>query len=575
MQKLLFITHHLSTGGLPQFLAKQLEVLQGKYDLYVIMYNDVGGEQYVVQKNRVRKLLKEGRYFTLHDDKQDILNMIIKIDPDIIHMEEFPELFMDDAVTKRIYDKKRKYKIVETSHDSGYSQKIDDEKENRRFLPDGFAFISDFHPKIYKNWGIPYEVTEYPIEKKERPNRKAALEKLGLDPSYKHVLNVGLFTSRKNQAEIFHIAKELADHKIKFHFIGNQAVNFQNYWQPLMDDKTDNCVVWGERSDVDDFYSCMDAFYFASKGSAGDYETNPIVLKEALSWQIPVLLRNLEVYCGMYDNWPVTFLDFENIETNKEKLLEVLGYAHSDLKFDFNWEGGGENKLNIHCDKTITLECLVREIDTKIPLYSSGELNFDGEGWWWIMPFPVGEMPLEDYPNFNGFLLDFFTEGKLICSEEHRLSDKKIDVPEFSLSDNAFVFFNLYEFFIQKRFDFIDIKKGGLVVDLGANFGLFSRYCLSRGAGEVLSVEPNSTAFIHLQKNIRQEEGRVLHAAVYNYDGEIEFHESENTLVSGIYKDRNDITDHGEIKTKDIKCLTLNSLLKDEKEIDLIKIDVE
>ena len=111
MQKLLFITPHLSTGGLPQFLAKQLEVLQGKYDLYVIMYNDVGGEQYVVQKNRVRKLLKEGRYFTLHDDKQDILNMIIKIDPDIIHMEEFPELFMDDAVTKRIYDKKRKYKI--------------------------------------------------------------------------------------------------------------------------------------------------------------------------------------------------------------------------------------------------------------------------------------------------------------------------------------------------------------------------------------------------------------------------------------------------------------------------------
>ena len=65
MEKLLFITPHLSTGGLPQFLVKQLEVLRGKYDLYVIMYNDVGGEQFVVQKNRVRKLLKQNRYFML------------------------------------------------------------------------------------------------------------------------------------------------------------------------------------------------------------------------------------------------------------------------------------------------------------------------------------------------------------------------------------------------------------------------------------------------------------------------------------------------------------------------------
>lgn len=575
MEKLLFITPHLSTGGLPQFLVKQLEVLRNKYDLYVIMYNDIGGEQYVVQKDRVRRLLKQDRYFSLHEDKHEIIKLISNINPDIVHMEEFPELFMDDEVTKKIYVKERGYKIVETSHDSAYGQRIADKIEERRFLPDGFAFISDFHPKVYKDFGIPYEITEYPIEKKERPDRKAALEKLGLDPSYKHVLNVGLFTSRKNQAEVFEIAKKLTSHRIKFHFVGNQAVNFQDYWQPLLDDKPDSCVVWGERSDVDDFYSSMDAFYFASKGSAGDYETNPIVLKEALSWQIPVLLRNLEVYCGMYDSSPVTFLDFENIEINKEKLLEVLGCAHFDLKFDFNWEGKGENKLNIHCNKAITLDCLVREIDTKIPLYNSGKLSFDGNSWWWIMPFPAREIPLEDYPNFNGFLLDFSIEGKLICSEEYRLSDKKIDVPEFSLSDNAFVFFNLYEFFVQRAFDFLDIKKGGLAVDIGANFGLFSRYCLSRGAGRVLAVEANSTAFTYLQQNIKQEEGRVLHKAIHSYDGEIEFHESENTLVSGVYEDRNDISQHGKIKTKNIECLKLDTLLKDEKEIDLLKIDVE
>ena len=495
MQRLLFITPHLSTGGLPQFLVKQLEVLHGQYDLYVIMYNDVGGEQFVVQKNRVKKLLKQNRYFMLHKDKHEIVKMISNIKPDIIHMEEFPEMFMDDEVTKKIYAEGRKYKIVETSHDSGFSERVREDKSIKRYIPDGFAFISDFHPKIYKNWGIPYEVTEYPIEKKLRPNREQVLQKLGLDPSYKHVLNVGLFTSRKNQAELFEIAKKLEDRKIQFHFVGNQAGNFQSYWEPLMNDKPDNCVVWGERSDVDDFYSSMDAFYFASKGSEGDYETNPIVLKEALSWQMPVLLRNLEVYCGMYDGYPVTFLDFEDTKINVEKLLNVLGESPSDLEFRFNWEGKGENKLNLYCNKAITLDCLVREIDTKVPLYRSRKLNFDGESWWWVSPFPAGDMPLEEYPHFNGFLLDFYHEGRLVSSEKYRLSHKKIDLPKFNFSDNAFLFFNLYEFFIQKRFDFINIKEGGLIVDIGANFGLFSRYCLSRGAGKVLAVEANSTAF--------------------------------------------------------------------------------
>ena len=144
-------------------------------------------------------------------------------------MEEFPEMFMDDKVTKQIYKPDRNYKIVETSHDSGFSEKIKQNNSLKRFRPDGFAFISDFHPNIYKDWGIPYSITEYPIEKKVRPDRTKALENLGLDPEYKHVLNVGLFTSRKNQKELFEIARELKNEKIFFHFVGNQADNFSSY----------------------------------------------------------------------------------------------------------------------------------------------------------------------------------------------------------------------------------------------------------------------------------------------------------------------------------------------------------
>jgi len=587
MKKLLFITPHLSTGGLPQYLVKELELLKPYYDLYVIMYNDIGGNSFVVQKNRVTALISPDKFFKIVvEDRQMVIRVIDEIKPDIIHMEEFPEMFMDNVISDQIYREDRPYKIVETSHDSGFSERIQKDKSLKRYLPDGFAFISDFHPNIYKDWGIPFTITEYPIEKRVRPNREKGLTKLGLDPDYKHVLNVGLFTSRKNQKEIFNIAKTLTSEKIQFHFVGNQAGNFQDYWQPLMEDKSDNCIIWGERDDVDDFYSCMDAFYFSSKGSDGDRETNPIVLKEALSWQIPVLLRNLEVYCGMYDNYPVTFLEIEDdpVKPNVDKLLKVLDIT-PELKFEFKYKGQGGNKLSILCHSRIKLTCLMREIDTRIPLYRSAALDFDGKTWWYIVPFPsqpaetnggIQHSVLEDYPHFNGFFLEFYHNEKLVSTQEHRLSNKAItNIPELSLSDSGLVFFNLNEFFVERVFDFLDIKKGGLVVDIGANFGLFSRYCLERGAGKVLAVEANSDVFTHLQKNIKQEEGRVLHKAVHNFNGKIEFHESQNSLVSGLYENRNDIDIHGEIKTKIVECLTLDSLLKDEEEIDLLKIDVE
>ena len=33
MQKLLFIAPHLSTGGLPQYLTKKIELLQNEFDI--------------------------------------------------------------------------------------------------------------------------------------------------------------------------------------------------------------------------------------------------------------------------------------------------------------------------------------------------------------------------------------------------------------------------------------------------------------------------------------------------------------------------------------------------------------
>ena len=164
---------------------------------------------------------------SLPEDKTSILKIIDVIKPDVISFEEFPEFFMDDLITKEIYKGSRTYKLYETTHDSSFPV------YRKRFFPDKFHFVSAFNAFRYSMFDIPYEIIEYPVDNKVK-NQKENQEKLGLDSSWRHVVNVGLFTPRKNQEYLFDIAKRLREYKIKFHFIGNQADNFRFYWEPLM-----------------------------------------------------------------------------------------------------------------------------------------------------------------------------------------------------------------------------------------------------------------------------------------------------------------------------------------------------
>ena len=176
-------------------------------------------------------------------------------------------------------------------------------------------FVSDWQIQQYKDLDIPKILVEYPIEYIERPNREESLTKLGLDPNKKHVLHVGLYTSRKNQAEFFEYAKQFPD--VEFHSLGNRAENFKWYWEPLSKDQPSNLTWWNERSDVDAFYQSMDLFLFTSKGTNTDKETMPLVIREAISYQIPTLIYNLPVYLDYFNKFEtINYLDFNNKEKN-------------------------------------------------------------------------------------------------------------------------------------------------------------------------------------------------------------------------------------------------------------------
>jgi hypothetical protein len=318
MKKLLIITPHLSTGGAPQVTVNKIELLQNDFDIKVIEW-DLIAWAFVVQRNRIIKLVGEQNFYSLGENKLEQLSSIVEqFQPDTISMEEFPEMFMNTECANYLYSSDRTWRIVETTHDSSFNPR------SKTMMPDMFVFVSAYNAFKYIHLDVPMRIIEYPVDKKQR-SKIDMQKKLGLDPSYKHLITVGLFTPRKNQAYAFELAERLKNYKIKFHFLGNQAGNFESYWQPLMQNKPENCVVWGERDDVTDFLEAADVFFFPSKGDRGNKELNPIAIKEALQYDDLIkLMYNLDVYCNKYDDEPNMVYLTGDISSDANNLVEKL-----------------------------------------------------------------------------------------------------------------------------------------------------------------------------------------------------------------------------------------------------------
>ena len=360
---------------------KRIESLIKEHDVYVIEYRQIAWS-FVVQRNKMIKLLGDkfislGNVWGDNEDIRDKFTEIVeKINPDIIHIEEIPEKFifgMRPEHADWLYRKDRQYKIVETTHTSTFdtNQKI--------YFPDKFMFVSKYSEKEYEKFNIPSSVVEYPVEKLER-NQGLAIRNLNFNPDYFHILNVGLFTRDKNQGYLFDIAKKLEDYKIHFHFVGNQAENFSDYWRPLIEKKLDNCFIYGERIDVDTFYQASDILIHSSI-----LELNPLTIKEATSYNLPIYLNNLSTYLDMYDNYKnIKYLTM-NVDRDSQRILDNFNIKRKDDNKSFKKSLIEEyqsllskEKLELEKDKENQIEYNITFIDgARVEILGKKELNFD------------------------------------------------------------------------------------------------------------------------------------------------------------------------------------------------------
>jgi len=574
MKKILFIAPHLSTGGMPQVLVNKIELLKDEYEIKCIEWS-WHGDAYVVQKNRIKDLIGPENLFLLGDDKLQLLNFISEFQPDIVCLEEFCEHFMSEEVNEKLFSKDRTYRIFETTHDSSIPV------TNKRWFPDKFIFVSPFNAFRYSMFDVPYEIIEYPIDV-VIPNKKWAQDQFMLDTDYKHIMIVGLFTERKNQGYAFELARKLKDEKIMFHFIGNQASNFENYWKPLMENCPDNCVVWGERSDVDTFLQASDLFLFPSRGDRNNKELNPIAIKEAIKYDLPMLMYNLDVYCGKYNNNKnVRFLTGD-LTQDMNTLLDQLEIKNTCSLFDYYFTPE-ENKINIfyHGQDPLNINFSIRCMTSNAPMYWFN-LPYEGPLGYFVIPIPPKVLKFHGMKDFRGFLIESYdaNTNELLCSRELVVNDVHPNIPKFNFLPFDCNYVNYHEFFVDRCFDGLGLENLDSVVDIGANVGLFAKYMYNVGAKKVILAEANP----HLRKSIETVLGddlsssTILMNPVYKEHTTIPFLFSyENTTIGSNYFGTDNLNYQGLSNKVDCQTITMEDLLlaNDNKRISLLKCDIE
>ena len=575
MKKLLVIAPHLSTGGCPQVIVNKIELLKDTYEIKCVEYSNIA-DAFRVQKDRIINLIgSENLIILSHDKEQVLMSLIDNFQPDFISMEEIPEFFLDEKITKRIYSNDRKYIITETTHDSSFPV------ERKRWFPDKFIFVSAFSAFKYSSYDIPYEIVEYPVDFKAAKKRELQ-NKLHFDPSYKHVVNVGLFTPRKNQAYIFELAKHLLDYKIVFHFLGNLAGNFKDYWEPLVMSKPSNCMVWGERSDVYDFLEASDLFLFTSKGEKNNKELNPIAIKEALEYQIPMMMYNLDVYCGKYDKYEnITYLTGD-IDTDINNLKKILNMDSMQEKFSLSFEES-QNKIfvNYNGNEPVNYKVSIKDTTSKCPMYW---FNFQATNsiTWYVIPIPTQIVKFKRLSTFRGFDVDFYDENnQLLFSKDLIINDVDLSYPIFNYNGFDCSWRNYNEFFVDDIYRNFNLNDMDTVIDVGANIGLFAKYMYSKNANKVILVEanPNLKDKIHNLLDNDLERSSVYLSPIYSEKKKVVFNYSdENSAIGSVAFDSTMGIDYESLTHQmKLETITLDEIIENENinRISLFKCDIE
>lgn len=191
-------------------------------------------------------------------------------------------------------------------------------------------------------------------------------------------------------------------------------------------------------------------------------------------------------------------------------------------------------------------------------------INFENE--FWDSYFKLKKIDLEsEILNFGN--VKVYNPLKIDNVYRKILVDTMVDeLCPGALDDFSLIVEGAYEL------DEVCLKKGDVVIDVGANIGLYSCYAAQKGC-KVYACEPSTNALkiLHKQKEIYNDKIEILEIGLADKEGSSMFYESDSCVLDSMVMAKGNYTE------RMIKTETLDNLVSSGKisRVDYIKADIE
>jgi FkbM family methyltransferase len=354
-----------------------------------------------------------------------------------------------------------------------------------------------------------------------------------------------------------------------------------------MKDFPSNCVWWNERKDVENFYQIADLFLFTSRGTIHDKETSPLVIREAISFNVASLIYNLPVYLGMYDKYEnINYLNFESMQDNCSKILNSLKIKpnnimpefiekQEDIKIGYD---RSENKIEYVSKHDIKNAIVsVKDIDSKTVLYAAQHEILNANLTYWIIPVHKSYRDFETDIRFGGMTVEVYSGENLLHSKDFRIRTVNVEKPVLKTKNNITPTYNNYmEFFVDGEYnEYLKGKEFNTVVDVGANAGIWVEYIkYVAKCKKIYAIEPNTQALKTLRDTYTSDELIIIDKALCDKDGELEFFiDPSNSTIGSIKKNHQNSL----VVSHKIQGISFRTFIKENNidHIDLMKMDIE
>lgn len=221
-------------------------------------------------------------------------------------------------------------------------------------------------------------------------------------------------------------------------------------------------------------------------------------------------------------------------------------------------------------------EIILKDSFNNIQLYHT-KMDIKQGLTYWVHPGGIRK-------HLNGVLLEIRKNNKLYYCfkrEFHNkypftVKDKKINLRYPSSDGEWFVFYEIFEENVYHHQDCF-IEEDDVILDIGANYGIFDLYAIDKGVSKIYSYEPVKTTYDYCVKNTKNySEIDVFNKAVGKETGKSIIKVSKSSLgTSHMPNDNPFHRDAEEYQEEEIDVISINDVLENYKNINFIKIDCE